>query len=32
MKMVDDKIFIGDVSAAEIAEKYGTPTYVYDNA
>ena len=30
MKMVDEKIFIGDVSVAEIAEKYGTPTYVYD--
>ena len=30
MKITDGKIFIGEVAAAEIAEKYGTPTYVYD--
>ena len=30
MDIKDGKIFIGDVSVAEIAEVYGTPTYIYD--
>jgi diaminopimelate decarboxylase len=30
MNIKDGKIFIGDVSVAEIAEVYGTPTYIYD--
>ena len=30
MKIIDGNIFVGDVSVAEIADKYGTPTYVYD--
>ncbi|MBR2905281.1 MAG: diaminopimelate decarboxylase, partial [Lentisphaeria bacterium] len=30
MKFVGEKIAIGDVLVSEIAEKYGTPTYVYD--
>ena len=30
MKFVGENIAIGDVLVSEIAEKYGTPTYVYD--
>jgi diaminopimelate decarboxylase len=30
MRIENDVISIGDVSVAEIAETYGTPTYVYD--
>lgn len=30
MKMIDGKLFVADVSVAEIAETYGTPTYIYD--
>jgi diaminopimelate decarboxylase len=30
MKIIDEKIYIGDVSVEDIAETYGTPTYVYD--
>ena len=32
MKVVDGRIQIGEVAAAEIAKKFGTPTYVYDEA
>jgi len=30
MKNVDGQLYIGDVSVKELAEKYGTPLYVYD--
>ena len=30
MKFIGDKIAIGDIPAADIAAKFGTPTYVYD--
>ncbi len=30
MRIVDGRIQIGEVTAAKIAEKFGTPTYVYD--
>ncbi|HCE43173.1 MAG TPA: diaminopimelate decarboxylase [Lentisphaeria bacterium] len=30
MQIKKNKIFIGDVPVSTIAEKYGTPTYVYD--
>ena len=30
MRIENDVISIGDISVAEIAETYGTPTYVYD--
>ncbi len=30
MKIENNEIYIGDVSVAEIAETYGTPTYVYN--
>ncbi len=30
MKIAKNRIFIGDVPVSAIAEKYGTPTYVYD--
>ncbi len=30
MRIAKNKIFIGDVPVSAIAEKYGTPTYVYD--
>lgn len=30
MKFIDDKIAIGEIPAADIAAKFGTPTYVYD--
>jgi len=30
MKITKNKIYIGDVPVSAIAEKYGTPTYVYD--
>jgi diaminopimelate decarboxylase len=30
MKIIDNQIFIGGVPVTEIAEKYGTPTYIYD--
>ncbi len=30
MKIIKESIYIGDVAVRRIAEKYGTPTYVYD--
>ena len=30
MKFEQDKIKIGDIPVAELAAKYGTPLYVYD--
>ncbi len=30
MKFIGDKIAIGEIPAADIAAKFGTPTYVYD--
>ena len=30
MQFDGEKIMIGGIAAAEIAERYGTPTYVYD--
>ncbi len=30
MRFIGERIAIGDVPAAELAERYGTPTYVYD--
>ncbi len=30
MKIIKNKIFIGDVAVRDIATEYGTPTYVYD--
>ena len=30
MKVIGDKIAIGEIPAADIAAKFGTPTYVYD--
>jgi diaminopimelate decarboxylase len=30
MKIVKNKIYVGDVAVSDIATEYGTPTYVYD--
>ena len=30
MRIVNNKIHIGDVAVKDIATEYGTPTYVYD--
>ena len=30
MRIVKNKIHIGDVAVMDIAAEYGTPTYVYD--
>lgn len=32
MKIVENNLFIGGISAKELSEKFGTPLYVYDEA
>src|SRR3989338_10022575 len=30
MNVINNRLYVGEVSASEIAEKFGTPLYVYD--